>query len=184
MQPISGNTKHGASAGRSGHHLHIPFVHTRQDFEAPDDQFRVSPLPTSEMPSENSQIKIMRDGPRKIKSKHHRPALGPHISALAVGDRVWFVEEKLPYTVQARSRRYLICTKPFNLQRTVLYCIVDFKEDVRGPENLIFGFGAETREQCEEMLKRLQRDTGVGFLTEVSHRHRIPLAVRRTEKAK
>lgn len=103
------------------------------------------------------------------------------LGALKVGGRVWFAEEKLGYTVQARSRRYLICNKPFNLKRTVLYCIVDLKEWVRGPENLIFGMGAETREDCEEMLARLQKDTGVGFQTEVSHRHRIPLDVRRTK---
>jgi hypothetical protein len=101
------------------------------------------------------------------------------LGALKVGGRIWFAEEKLGYTVQARSRRFLVCNKPFNLRRTVLYCIVDLKEWVRGPENLIFGMGAETRQDCEEMLERLERVTDCGFQTEVSHRHRIPVEVRK-----
>ena len=96
-----------------------------------------------------------------------------------VGDRIWFAEEKQAYTVQARSGRYLVCTKPFNLRRTVLYTIIDLKELVRGPENLVFGMGAETREQCEAMIRRLEgNDTTCGVSpTEVSHRHRIALHV-------
>lgn len=97
---------------------------------------------------------------------------------LPVGARVWFAEEKLPYTVQARSSRFLVCSKPFAARRTVLYCIIDLKERVRGPENLVFGFGAETRAQCERMVRRLE-DTDDP--TEVSHRHRIDLVVRRVE---
>lgn len=92
-----------------------------------------------------------------------------------VGDRIWFTEEKQGYTVQARSSRYIICNKPFNPKKTVLYTIIDLDELVRGPENLIFGFGAETREQCEEMLGRLEQ--GVLERTEVSQRHRCDLHV-------
>lgn len=42
-----------------------------------------------------------------------------------VGDKVRFAEEKQAYTIQARSERYLICSKPFNPKHTVLYCVVD-----------------------------------------------------------
>lgn len=71
------------------------------------------------------------------------------------GARVKFAEEKQSYKVICTSKRYTICTKPFNPQHTVLYSIIDWQEQVRGPENLIFGMGAETTEQCLEMLVRL-----------------------------
>ena len=101
-----------------------------------------------------------------------------------VGARVWFASEKRPYTVQARSDRYLVCTKPFNLRRTTLYTIIDLWEGVRGPENLIFGMGAETREQCEAMLNRLEGlNRAVGYATEVSHRHRIPLDLTKVQRS-
>lgn len=95
------------------------------------------------------------------------------------GDKIKFAEEKQRYTVQAAGARYLVCTKPFNPRRTVLYTVVDLKERVRGPENLVFGFGAETREQCERMLDRLE---GAGMVdgkwhTEVSRRNRVKLVV-------
>jgi hypothetical protein len=90
--------------------------------------------------------------------------------AAKVGDKVRFAEEKQAYTVQARSERFLICTKPFNPRRTVLYTVVDLVQRVRGTENLIFGMGAETREDCEQMLNRLERGD-----SEVSYRNRVPL---------
>lgn len=103
------------------------------------------------------------------------------VASARVGDRIRFAEEKQAYTVQARDARFLVCSKPFNARRTVLYTIIDTVEDVRGPENLIFGMGAETREQCEEMLGRLNGAAGPsnfgGFKSEVSSRHRIPLRV-------
>lgn len=82
------------------------------------------------------------------------------------GAKVRFVGEKQAYTVICTSKRYTICTKPFNLQHTVLYCIIDWEEQVRGPENVIFGMGAETTEQCLEMLVRL-----LDGESEVSSRH-------------
>jgi len=91
-----------------------------------------------------------------------------------VDDVIRFAEERRGYRVQAASQRFLVCTKPFF--KTTLYTIVDLVEQVRGPENLIFGAGAETREQCEAMLARLEgRDTELGWTTEISHRNRIPL---------
>lgn len=108
-----------------------------------------------------------------------------NIEELAVGDHVRFAEEKLKYTIQAKGKRYLVCTKPFNPARTVLYTIVDLEDKRRGPENLVFGIGAETREQCEEMLDRLEgagMDDGQWF-TELSHRRSIPLVVQSVIKA-
>ena len=47
--------------------------------------------------------------------------------------------------------------------------MLDAEHGVRGTENLIFGFGAETDEDCAEMLERVSDGT-----TEVSHRNRVP----------
>lgn len=89
-----------------------------------------------------------------------------------VGDFIRFKEEKLKYEVIARNDRFLICTKPFNARKTVLYCIVDLVEWIRGPENLIFGFGCETKEQAEEMLERVRSGK-----SQISFRHCITLSV-------
>jgi hypothetical protein len=40
--------------------------------------------------------------------------------------------EKRSYKIQARSDRYLVCTKPFNLRKTVIYTIVDLDQYIRG----------------------------------------------------
>lgn len=69
-----------------------------------------------------------------------------------VGSKIKFLGEKQKYTVRASNTAYAICTKPFNARKTVLYTIVDIIQDIRGPENLVFGSGAETDEQCKEML--------------------------------
>lgn len=89
-----------------------------------------------------------------------------------VGARVAFAEEKMAYTIQARSERFIICTKPFNARRTVLYTIVDLVDKIRGPDNLLFSNGYETRADCERRLAELlDAETCV----DISHRRRIPL---------
>lgn len=123
------------------------------------------------------------------------------LAALEVGARIYFAEEKQPYRIRARSKRYLVCTKPFNPRHTVLYTVVDLHEGVRGTENLVFCFGAETDEHCKAMVNRLEgidddplspadlaelRKVVPDFTpreerwpTEVSHRNRIPVVVAR-----
>ena len=91
---------------------------------------------------------------------------------VSVGARVKFAEERNAYTVQAAGKRFAVCTKPFNPQRTVTYSIIDWNEGVRGTENLIFCFGFETRDLCIEALQRLESGE-----TEVSHRNRVPLKI-------
>ncbi len=83
-----------------------------------------------------------------------------------VGDKIKFAGQRQRYTVQACDDRFVICTKPFNLKKTVIYTVIDFERGVRGTENLVFGMGAETQEQCQEMLERLQHGE-----TEVSYRN-------------
>lgn len=90
----------------------------------------------------------------------------------AVGEKLYFEGERLGYTVQAARGRYAVCSKPFNPLRTVLYCIVDFETQVRGPEGVVFGLGAETREDCQSMLRRI-----CSGRSDISYRHRAPLRV-------
>lgn len=87
-----------------------------------------------------------------------------------VGDKVYVPNEKKPYKVRVRDDRYIICTKPFNVEHTVLYFIVDLVERWRAPDNMIFCSGYETDEDCRERLKELQ--DGV---IELSSRRGIPL---------
>jgi hypothetical protein len=99
-----------------------------------------------------------------------------------VRSRIWFSEEKRPYRVRARSDRYIVCTKPHNPIKTVIYTVIDLVNEIRGTENLVFGVGAETDKDCKEMLKRLDgQDKELGWATEVSRRNRIPLNVSRID---
>ena len=89
---------------------------------------------------------------------------------LKPGDPVYVHNEVRPFRVKCRDERYIICTKPFNLQRTVRYFIADLELGIRGPDNMVFCSGYETQEQCEERLKELQS----GWI-EVSRRNSVPL---------
>lgn len=91
---------------------------------------------------------------------------------VSVGDKVYFPNEKKPYKVRARDERYIICTKPYNPQHTVLYTIIDLKDQRRGPDNMIFCSGYESDEDCAERLAELQNGS-----IEVSLRRGIPLDI-------
>lgn len=95
------------------------------------------------------------------------------------GQRIYFAEEKKPYTVIAHNERYAVCTKPYNLKKTKFYTIIDLKAEIRGPENLVFGMGANDFKECDEMLTRIT--TGE---TEISHRHRITLRIKKYDNAR
>ena len=94
------------------------------------------------------------------------------LSELKTGDPVYVPCEVRPYRVKCRDERYIICTKPYNPQRTVMYFIIDLERQMRGPDNMVFCSGYETQEQCEERLKELQDGR-----IEVSSRHGIPLDI-------
>jgi hypothetical protein len=76
------------------------------------------------------------------------------VTRLDEGDRVWFVEERLPYVVRGVSAdgRWALCTKLFAAQHTVLYSVIDFESEVRGQDDRVLGPGYETDEQCRESL--------------------------------
>lgn len=102
-----------------------------------------------------------------------------------VGDKIYFAEEKRPYTIRACDKRFLICTKPLNLkQKTVIYTIVDLVEGIRGTDNYSIGWCDYYKtEDCKEMLKELQetynKNDGEQWLkgTFISHRNRINLNI-------
>ena len=91
---------------------------------------------------------------------------------LPIGTKIKFYREKQRYTVRASNAAYTIITKPFNLLRTVKYSIIDFHEQVRGPEDLIFSLGAETDRQIARMMDRMTYGT-----SEISHRRRCALDI-------
>lgn len=97
-----------------------------------------------------------------------------------IGTKIWIKEEKRPYKVRAKGNRYLVCTKPFNPKHTVLYTIIDLQKNIRGTENLVFGMGAETDEQCIEMVNRLESKDDAEK-TEISHRNRIELNIEKVK---
>lgn len=99
-----------------------------------------------------------------------------NLKRLAVGSKIWFAEEVRPYTIRCRDSRYLICSKPFNPKRTVLYCIVDLLSKWRAPENLIFSRDVVTDAECKELLWRLKSGE-----TALSRRKGLKLAVSKIE---
>ena len=92
---------------------------------------------------------------------------------LKVGDKIKFVPEKQKYTVKAKSERYLICTKPFNPKKTVLYTIVDLKRLVRGTNNRVFNpYDYAVQKDIDECLRDLESEQ-----IEVTHRNCVKLDV-------
>jgi len=93
--------------------------------------------------------------------------------SLRPGDHVFVLGEKRPYTVRCRDERFIICTKPFNPKRTVIYFIIDLQRRLRGPDDRVFCAGYETQEQCEKRLEELRSGQ-----IEVSHRRSVDLVER------
>lgn len=92
---------------------------------------------------------------------------------LKVGDKIKFKSEKQRYTVMAKSWRFLICTKPLNCRKTVLYTIIDLDRLERGPNNLIFNlYDYMVQKDIDECLKDLMAGK-----TELSYRRSIPLDI-------
>ncbi len=105
-----------------------------------------------------------------------------YTSKVEVGSKLKFVGSGW-FTVQASNRFYSVCNRPLNMirrigggkykhEKTCLYTIVDWVHGIRGTENLVFGFGAETKEQCEEMLDRI-----TNAKSDISHRNWVELKV-------
>lgn len=73
------------------------------------------------------------------------------------GQKIKFKEEKRRYTVRASSERFLVCTKPFNARKTVLYTLVDLVDGRRGTVNYLFNpYDFEKDDDCKECLADLE----------------------------
>lgn len=70
-----------------------------------------------------------------------------------VGDKVYIPNETIPYEVQARDDRYIICTQWLNNW----YFIVDLVEKWRAPDDRLFCRGYTDRMHCKKRLKELQK---------------------------
>lgn len=87
--------------------------------------------------------------------------------------KIYFEEEKRPYKVRAYDGQYAICTKPYNFRKnTVFYTIVDFKNKIRGTDNMVFSiYDYYSDEDCQSALKDLiSGELSIG-------RNRIPLKI-------
>lgn len=88
--------------------------------------------------------------------------------ALEPGDKVWFESEKRPYIVKASNEIFSICTKPFNLQHTCLYTIIDWRKGKRNRNNMIFNpYDYMGQTDIDECLRDL---TNPNHGCEISHR--------------
>jgi hypothetical protein len=98
-------------------------------------------------------------------------------AGLAAGDRVWLGGKKQPWTVRARGSRYIICTKPFNPKRSVLYTIIDLELGIRGTDDCVGSLGYETDVEIAEAMRLLEAGE-----FEISVRNNVTLDVDRVER--
>lgn len=96
-----------------------------------------------------------------------------YCKTLNVGDKIKFASEKQRYTIKAKSDRYLICTKPFNAIKHVLYTIIDLERLVRGANNNVFNMYDY---MVQEDIRCCLEDLESGQI-EVSHRNCVMLDV-------
>lgn len=127
-------------------------------------------------------------------------AQNPVLSAVfSVGNKVYFLGEKLPYKVMAASKRYAVVSRPLNrredadlLKHQVLmgayctfteafehnkqapvYSLIDFEENIKAPDNLVFGiYDYSDEKQCQKVIEDLEAGE-----IELSHRNRAELSV-------
>ena len=96
------------------------------------------------------------------------------VSQLCVGTKILFDEEPVHYTIKALSERYAICTRLYNPKRTVIYTIIDFKEGVRGTNNLVFNiYDYKEQSDIDACMKDL-----INGECEITRRNRIDLSVK------
>jgi hypothetical protein len=123
----------------------------------------------------------------------------PLAAVFSVGKKVYFTNEKLPYNIKAVSKRYAVVsrklnriedakllhfqvemgayftfTEAFNDNKDApVYSLIDFKENMRSPDNLVFGvFDYFNEHDCQKAIKYLE--TGK---MELSKRNKSELSV-------
>lgn len=92
---------------------------------------------------------------------------------IGINNKIYFAEEKRPYTVKAVKDNFAICTKPFNPKKTVLYSILDFKTRKRSTDNYVFSpFDYTKISDINECLNEL-----LSGKCELSRRNQIDLNI-------
>lgn len=88
---------------------------------------------------------------------------------LELGDRLYFKGEKKGFEIKSRNQRYLICTKPFNPKKTVVYTILDSEELINSTNNYVFNpYDYLSQADIDESLVDLVADK-----YELSRRHQV-----------
>lgn len=104
---------------------------------------------------------------------------------LTAGDQVRLdPDPRRWWTMRAVSEHFAVCVRQvaFQPRGTFCYTVLDWRNGVRGPCNLIgqgYGDGSYSEQECAQMLKEFEglEEDGRTFQLEVSHRNRVPLDV-------
>lgn len=134
----------------------------------------------------------------------------PTHNPLMVGQSVYFTGKNLPYIVRATSPRFAIVSRSLDreedeelleweVERTSyfsedeafeackddpVYSILDFENDIRGTDNLIFGiFDYFDADDCKTVIKMLEAENSEDESMEISHRNQTDIYIdwQRTE---
>jgi hypothetical protein len=77
---------------------------------------------------------------------------------LSSGDRIKFKDDRRAFVVRATSPNFAVCTRQadFRPKGELAYTVVDWRNGVRGPVNVIGqGWDVTTDEQCDELCALL-----------------------------
>ncbi|WP_130806492.1 hypothetical protein [Senegalia massiliensis] len=95
-----------------------------------------------------------------------------------VGSLVAFDDEDLVFEVIAKDEKFAVCTNN-DLGPTTddtVYTIIDLKENIRGPHNIVFNsYDFTDVEDMNQMINDLNDSNNT---IEISHRNRVELKVR------
>ena len=101
--------------------------------------------------------------------------------SLTPGDKLRFAEEpNTPYKVRATSEHFALLTRqqPFRPMGVYLYTVVDWRNGVRGPINVVGqGWECKTDEQCRDLIAELEAGEW-----EVSHRNWLRIRVNKHDR--
>ncbi len=91
------------------------------------------------------------------------------------GTRIKFTDDRCRWQVRATSENFAVCTRQadFRPRGELFYTVVDFRQNIRGPVNVIGqGWKTETDEECRELVELVEAGKWA-----VSHRNRVALSI-------
>ena len=99
------------------------------------------------------------------------------MNLLKIGDSIKFEDDELIFKIIAKDSKYLVCTNNDLGDRTddTVYTIVDLKERIRGPHNILFNdYDFTNLEDMNELLRNIEDSSKP---IEISHRNRVALKI-------